>query len=82
MAVDSFERAGALRPVPTEVIAGVACYRVAIAAFRVPPLPSLGFGLKNGRPEVIYPLKRITKVTVELKSVDYGAKGGPQNLLR
>jgi hypothetical protein len=82
LAVDSFERAGALRPVPAEVTAGVACYRVAIAAFRMPPLPSLAFGLKNGRPEVIYPLKRITKVTVELKSVDYGPRRGPPNLLR
>jgi hypothetical protein len=82
LALGSFAGAGNVRPVPGDVRPGVACYLVRIAAFRMPPLPSLGLGFKNGRPEVIYPLKRITKVTVELRSVDEGAKAGTPPLIR
>jgi hypothetical protein len=83
LAVDSFRAAGDARPVATDVRTGVACYRVRISAFRMPPVPSLSLGLdKKNRPVVIYPLKRITKVTVELKSVDYGPTPRSSPLLR
>ena len=65
-----------------DVRASLACYQVRISAFRVPPLPTLSFGIKNGKPEVIYPLKRLTKVTVDLISVDHGDGGKPRGLLR
>ncbi|HSY39342.1 MAG TPA: hypothetical protein VLA79_07430 [Polyangia bacterium] len=71
LAVESFKLAGETRPVTPDVRPALACYRVAVSAFRMPPLPSVGIDLANGR--IIYPLKRITKVTVELQSVDFGA---------
>ncbi len=70
LAVDSFDRAGAARPVTPDVRPALACYRVTVAAFRLPPLPTVGIDLENRR--LLYPLKRITKVTVELESVDFG----------
>jgi hypothetical protein len=82
LAVDSFRAAGDTRPVADDVRPGLACYVVRIAAFRMPPLPSLSFGLKNGKPEVIYPLKRITKVTVELRRGDHGAAPRSSPFLR
>jgi hypothetical protein len=72
LALDSFEAAGGERQVTPEVRPALACYGVTVSAFRMPPLPSVGLDLVKGR--VIYPLKRITKVTVELQSVDFGAK--------
>jgi hypothetical protein len=72
LAVESFQSAGDARPVTPDVRPALACYRVAVSAFRMPPLPSVGIDLAKGR--IIYPLKRITKVTVELQSVDFGAK--------
>jgi len=72
LAVASFQSAGDAREVTPDVRPALACYRVTISAFRMPPLPTLGIDLAKGR--IIYPLKRITKVTVELQSVDFGAK--------
>ncbi len=82
LAVDSFQKAASARPMAADLRPGLACYQVRISAFRMPPLPSVSFGIKNGRPEVIYPLKRLTKVTVELVSVDHGDGDGPRSLLR
>jgi hypothetical protein len=82
LAVDSFRKATSARPMAADVRPGLACYQVRISAFRMPPLPSVSFGIKNGRPEVIYPLKRLTKVTVELVSVDHGDGDGDRSLLR
>jgi hypothetical protein len=83
LAVASFRAAGDARPVAPDVRPGLACYRVRISAFRMPPLPSIGLGLdKKGRPRLIYPLERITKVTVELESVDYGPAPRSSTLLR
>jgi hypothetical protein len=82
LALDSFQSAGRTRPVAADARPGLACYLVRVSAFRMPPLPSLSFALgPHGRPEVIYPLKRITKVTVELQSVDYGPRHAPPSLL-
>jgi hypothetical protein len=80
LATDKFRSAGAARPVDARVRPSRACYRVQVSAYRVPPLPTVTFDLIKGR--VIYPLKRITKVTVDLESVDFGPKGDPPSLLR
>jgi hypothetical protein len=37
---------------------------------------------KSGRPTLAYPLKRLTKVTVELASVDYGVQVAPESAAR
>ena len=66
------QAAGDARPVTPDVRPALACYRVRVSAYRMPPLPAVGLDLASGR--IIYPLKRITKVTVELQSVDFGAK--------
>jgi hypothetical protein len=79
LAVASFQSAGDARPVTPDVRPALACYRVAVSAFRMPPLPSVSLDLTNGR--IIYPLKRITKVTVELQSVDFGARHDPSDFL-
>ncbi len=79
LAVSSFEAAGGARPVTADVRPALACYLVRVSAYRVPPLPAVSLDLVNGR--IIYPLKRITKVTVELQSVDFGPRREPSNLL-
>ena len=79
LAVDSFEAAGGAPPVTPDVRPALACYLVRVSAYRMPPLPAVGLDLVNGR--LIYPLKRITKVTVELQSVDFGAKRDTSNFL-
>ena len=56
--------------------------RVAVGTYRMPPLPSLSLGWHNGRPRVTSPLQRMTKVTIDLESVDYGPPPGPPSLLR
>lgn len=81
LAIDSFHSASLARPVVADIRPGLACYLVRISTYRMPPLPSLSFGWKNSHPDVIYPLKRISHVTVELESVDYGARRGPASLL-
>ena len=81
VALASFESAGQARPVAADIKPNLACYLVRVSAFRMPPLPSLSLGWKNGHPDVIYPLKRITKVTVALQSVDFGPARGPSSLL-
>lgn len=80
VALDSFRASANARPVAAEVRPGLACYRVRISAYRIPPTPSIGFGWKNG-PKVLYPLKRITEVSVELESLDYGARPGAPPLV-
>ncbi|HVV52779.1 MAG TPA: hypothetical protein VHO06_24170 [Polyangia bacterium] len=80
LALDSFRAAGDGRPVAADVRPALACYRVRISAYRVPPLPAVGIDLAHGR--VIYPLKRMTNVTVDLQSVDFGPQRGPPSLLR
>jgi hypothetical protein len=79
LAVDSFRSAGGARPVTSGVRPALACYRVAVSAFRLPPLPTVGLDLINRR--ILYPLKRITKVTVELQSVDFGERHEPPSFL-
>jgi hypothetical protein len=68
-----------VRPVTPDVRPALACYTVRVSAYRMPPLPTVGLDLANGR--IIYPLKRITKVTVELHSVDFGPKRESSSLL-
>lgn len=80
LAVDSFDAAGSARPVTADVRPSLACYLVRVSAYRMPPLPTVGLDLASGR--IIYPLKRITKVTVELQSVDFGPKRESSSLLR
>ena len=79
LAIDSFQRAGDARPVTADVRPALACYRVAVSAFRLPPLPTVGIDFVNRR--ILYPLKRITKVTVELQSVDFGEAHEAPSLL-
>ncbi len=70
--LDAFRAAADSHAPSADVRPTLACYRVRVSAFRVPPLPSVSFDFLSRR--VIYPLKRITKVTVELDSADFGAK--------
>ena len=79
LALSAFQSAGGARPVAPDVRPALACYRVGVSAHRVPPLPAVSLDLVHGR--LIYPLKRITKVTVELQSVDFGPKRETSNLL-
>jgi hypothetical protein len=79
LATDSFSAAGVDRPVASDIPPTLACYRVRVSATRMPPLPAVSVDLVHGR--VIYPLKRMTKVTVELESVDFGPKQRPPSLL-
>ena len=82
LAVESFRVASGNRPVADDVRPGLACYFVSISAYRMSPLPSLSFGWRNGRPQLIHPFARKTNVAVELESVDYGPGPGPPSLLR
>jgi hypothetical protein len=77
LATESFRSAGAGRPVDARVPPSRACYRVQVSAYRVPPMPAVSIDLLKGR--IIYPLKRITKVTVDLQSVDFGPRDGAPN---
>ncbi len=79
LAVDSFRAAGDERAPGPDVRPALACYRVRISAHRVPPLPSVSFDFARRR--LIYPLKRITDVSVELESVDFGSKPQSSTLL-
>ena len=79
LAIESFVAASDARPVTPDVRPELACYLVRVSAYRMPPLPSLSLDLVNGR--IIYPLKRITQVTVELQSIDFGAKREPPSFL-
>jgi hypothetical protein len=80
LATEAFRSAGAARPLDAGVRPRRACYRIEVGAYRVPPLPAVTLDLIKGR--VIYPLKRITKVTVDLDSVDFGPSEKPPSLLR
>ncbi|MES1204789.1 MAG: hypothetical protein ABUS79_02525 [Pseudomonadota bacterium] len=81
LALDSFQKAVLSRPMAADIRPGLACYLVRISAFRAPPLSVLSFGIRNGKPDVSYPLKRMTKVTVELMSVDYGDDNKQRSVL-
>ena len=79
VAVDSFEKAAAARPVPPDSRAGRACYEVTISAYRVPPLPTVGCAvdlsdLRNSR--CSWPYKKLTAVSSRLVSVDYPPASG------
>lgn len=76
LAVASFRASAGARPVVAEIRPGLACYLVGIRAYRVPPMPSVSLTWNHG-PKVIYPLKRMTEVSVQLESVDYGARPPP-----
>jgi hypothetical protein len=79
-ALEAFRAAGAGRSPDARVPPSRACYRVSVSAYRMPPLPSMTIDFLNRR--IIYPLKRMTKVTVDLQSVDFGPPEGPPSLLR
>jgi hypothetical protein len=79
LALDSFRSASDLRAVTPDIRPALACYLVRISAYRVPPLPTVSLDLIKRR--IIYPLKRMTKVTVDLQSVDFGPKKESSNLL-
>ena len=78
LALDSFRSASDVRAATPDVRPALACYRVRISAYRVPPLPTVSLDLIKRR--IIYPLKRITKVTVDLQSIDFGPKKEPSEL--
>jgi hypothetical protein len=79
LALDSFRAAGEGRAPSPDVRPALACYRVRVSAHRVMPLPSVS--LDFARRRLIYPLKRMTDVSVELESVDFGSKPQPSPLL-
>jgi hypothetical protein len=71
LAVDSFEKAAAARPVPPDSRAGRACYEVTISAHRVPPLPVVGCGFDVSGVTCSWPYKKLTAVSSRLVSVEY-----------
>ncbi len=79
MALDSFRSAGEGHAPGPDLRPVLACYRVRVSAHRVQPLPSVSFDFARRR--LIYPLKRITEVSVELESVDFGSKPQTSPLL-
>jgi hypothetical protein len=79
LALDSFRSASDGRPGTPDVQPALACYQVRISAHRVPPLPTVSLDLIKRR--IIYPLKRITNVTVDLQSIDFGPKKQSSKLL-
>jgi hypothetical protein len=80
LALDSFRSASDARLVTPDIRPALACYLVRVSAYRMPPLPTVSLDLIKGR--IIYPLERMTKVTVDLQSVDFGPKKESSNLLR
>jgi hypothetical protein len=82
LTMTSFRTVTANHPTTDDVRPGLACYVVAVGTYRMPPLPSLSLDWQNGRPRLLSPLQRMTKVTIDLESVDYGPPPGPPSLLR
>ena len=72
LAIESFTKAIAARPVPPDVRGGLACYELRISAFRVPPLPAISCGFDVGftRPTCVWPFKKVTSVKGRLLSVE------------
>jgi hypothetical protein len=79
VALDAFRAAGDDRAPTADVRPALACYRVRVSAYRLMPLPTIGVDLANRR--ILYPLKRMTNVSVELDSVDFGPKPQTSPLL-
>jgi len=78
LAVESFTKAVAVRPVPPDARRGLACYELSVAALRVPPLPvfACSFDIGFRAPSCVWPFKKITKVNGKLLTVEYPAAGG------
>jgi hypothetical protein len=72
LAIESFTKAIAARPVPPDVRGGLACYELRISAFRIPPLPAISCGFDAGftRPTCVWPFKKVTSVKGRLLSVE------------
>jgi hypothetical protein len=79
LAFDSFRAAGDGHAPTADVRPALACYRVRVSAYRAKPLPTISFDFAARR--LIYPLKRLTNVSVELESVDFGSKPQTSPLL-
>jgi len=78
LAVESFTKAVAARPVPPDARRGLACYELSVAAFRMPPLPvfACSFDIGFRPPSCVWPFKKITKVNGKLLTVEYPAADG------
>jgi hypothetical protein len=72
LAIESFTKAIAARPVPPDVRGGLACYELRISAYRIPPLPAISCGFDVGftRPTCVWPFKKVTSVKGRLLSVE------------
>jgi hypothetical protein len=85
LALDSFTRAAAARPVPPDTPRGLACYELRITAYRVPPLPMFSCAFDLTGATCIWPFKKIASVKSRLLSVEYPPGAGapePSSLLR
>jgi hypothetical protein len=71
LALASFEKAVASRPVSADVRPGIACYQIGIRAFRALPMPILSCGFDGGAVGCVWPFKKVTSVSARLISVDY-----------
>ena len=73
VAMDSFAKAVAVRPVPADARRGLACYELRISAFRMPPLPfvACSFDIGITGPTCVWPYKKVTSVKGRLLSVEY-----------
>jgi hypothetical protein len=78
LTVESFTKAIAARPVPSDARRGLACYELRISAFRMPPLPfiSCSFDIGVSGPTCVWPYKKVTSVKGRLLSVDYPPADG------
>jgi hypothetical protein len=84
LALASFEKSVALRPVPPDARAGRACYDVRLAVFRAPPVPVLGCSIDfMSLPTCTWPGKKLIKVTSELATFELPhVPGAKRSLLR
>jgi hypothetical protein len=85
LALESFAKAAAARPVPADARRGLACYELRITAYRVPPVPVLGCSFDSTGATCFWPFKKIASVKSRLLSVEYPPARGaqePGSLLR
>jgi hypothetical protein len=86
LAIESFTKSVAARPVPPDARRGLACYELLISAYRMPPLPFISCGIGRAGLTCVWPFKKVTSVKGRLLSVDYpqpdDKRAGPSLLRR
>jgi hypothetical protein len=78
LAVESFTKAVAARPVPPDTRGGLACYELVVSVFRMPPVPMIAcsFDIGFSGLNCVWPFKKVTSVKGHLLSVEYPPPAG------